>query len=253
MKRFSPKSLFPLLVLVLLSACQGAGMSNLDDVAKTENAPPPAKVASNDGVLSSQSASQDVTKNYAVNLRFPGEPLKSNSDINILVYRSTAEYFPFAQLEKVIAYPEFKHEACCEGRVLRVVDLGALPLADGNTEVDRIYHTFTKLLTGDLEIQDIGQVRYRDYVIGSPDEMGQNVKWDDLPMKADDFYSFFLMPEGQTPQGNWQSFPSKELLFQMYVDKQLVKVRDLRVLPGIKILKVSGVTEINLDDDNEGS
>ncbi len=249
------KMAFLFFALGLLPACQGVGMSG------SEVALPPVggdsgstKVASNDGVLGSQSASQDVTKNFAVNLRFPGETLEKSSDISPLLYlsKSGQNVFPSALLEKIILYPEFKHEACCEGRVLRVVDLGNLPLADGTTAQDRTYHTFTKLLTGDLEIQDLNQIRYRDYVIGSPDELGQNVKWDDLPLKADNFYSFFLMPEGQVPQTDWKAFPSQEALFQMYVDKALQKVRDLRVLTGIKLTKPMGLTELTVDENEAG-
>jgi len=188
--------------------------------------------AMDSGTLGSQSVSQDVTQNYAYDLRFPGEELEKASDIGGLIFwlKLNQTQFPRGNLDKAIIFPNFSHAPCCEGQAIRVVDLGVLPPAQGDGLDQEVYRTFGQLMQGAYDWPILSQARYRDYVIGAPDELGQNVAWGDLPAVEGHFMSFFLMPEGAEIVGQWAAFDSKNALTQLYYDKEIIHVRDLRVV-----------------------
>ncbi|MCE9626228.1 MAG: hypothetical protein K8R69_12395 [Deltaproteobacteria bacterium] len=240
------RRILPWALLAALAACSGAdfsqgGPGGVSEVGSGGDGVPAGTgksgsiqggSAMDSGTLGSQSASQDVTQNFAFDLRFPGEELEKASDIGGILFwlNFDQNQFPSGKLEKAITFPNFSHSPCCEGRLLRVLDIGVLPLVQGDGLEQETYHTFGKLIQGLYDWPTLTQARYRDYVIGAPDELGQNVAWGDLPAVEGHFMSFFLMPEGAEAVGQWVAFDSEKALTQLYYDKEIVHVRDLRVV-----------------------
>ena len=233
--------LFSWALVAILFACSGAEFSQDASGTVSEVGAPGGSShsgstsigsAMDSGTLGSQSASQDVTQNFAYDLRFPGEALASSSDIGGLIYwvKFNQTEFPAGTLEKAITFPDFSHAPCCEGRVLRVVDLGSLPPVPGNGVEQEAYRTFGQLPLGYYDWDTLDQARFRDYVVGAPDQLGQNLFWKDLPAEEGHFLSFFLLPEGTEVVAQWSAFESEQALIQIYVNKDIVQIRDLRVV-----------------------